>query len=239
MNNGGDAAEQIVRLSLESFEVAARLTGSAAKNIAVMLAAALRQEGKSKGKARLSNMIKSGKELKVFSLQNKDLKKFTEQAKHYGVLYCVLKSKNNKDKNAAVDIIARAEDAAKIQRIVERFDLCKVDKAEVVNEAGNELTSKTGSELIIEEAVGGERNKEINPIKAKTDKSPPSRQNSEPSDLQSDKGAGFSERKPSVREKLKRYAAERSEPIEQPKQQIAQTIHTQPKSNRKKSKKER
>lgn len=34
MNNGGDAAEQIVRLSLEGFEVAVRLTGSAAKNIA-------------------------------------------------------------------------------------------------------------------------------------------------------------------------------------------------------------
>lgn len=31
MNNGGDAAEQVVRLSLEGFEVAAKLTGSAAK----------------------------------------------------------------------------------------------------------------------------------------------------------------------------------------------------------------
>ena len=30
MNNGGDAAEQVVRLSLEGFEVAARLSGSAA-----------------------------------------------------------------------------------------------------------------------------------------------------------------------------------------------------------------
>ena len=37
MNNGGDAAEQIVRLSLEGFEVAARLSGSAAKNVAFFL----------------------------------------------------------------------------------------------------------------------------------------------------------------------------------------------------------
>ena len=36
MNNGGDAAEQIVRLSLEGFEVAVRLTGSAAKNICLL-----------------------------------------------------------------------------------------------------------------------------------------------------------------------------------------------------------
>ena len=135
MNNGGDAAEQVVRLSLEGFEVAARLSGSAAKNIALLLVSVLKQEQKTKGKARLTNMIKSGKELKVFSIPQKDLKKFTEQAKRYGVLYCVLRDKNTKGENAPVDIIARAEDASKIQRIVERFELGKVDKASIVSEA--------------------------------------------------------------------------------------------------------
>ena len=139
MNNGGDAAEQIVRLSLEGFEVAVRLTGSAAKNIAILLASVLKQEisqsNKTRGKARLTNMIKSGKELKVFSFQQKDLPKFTEQAKKYGVLYCVLRDKNTKSDTAMVDIIARAEDAAKIQRISDRFELGKVDKASIVSEA--------------------------------------------------------------------------------------------------------
>ena len=107
MNNGGDAAEQVVRLSLEGFEVAARLSGSAAKNIALLLVSVLKQEQKTKGKARLTNMIKSGKELKVFSIPQKDLKKFTEQAKRYGVLYCVLRDKNTKGENAPVDIIAK------------------------------------------------------------------------------------------------------------------------------------
>ena len=96
MNNGGDAAEQVVRLSLEGFEVAARLSGSAAKNIALLLVSVLKQEQKTKGKARLTNMINSGKELKVFSMPQKYLKKFTEQAKRYGVLYCVLRDKNTK-----------------------------------------------------------------------------------------------------------------------------------------------
>ena len=93
MNNGGDAAEQVVRLSLEGFEVAAKLTGTAAKELTVLLISVLKQEQKTKGKARLTNMLKSGKELKVFSIPNKDLKTFTEQAKKYGVLYCVLKDK--------------------------------------------------------------------------------------------------------------------------------------------------
>ena len=59
MNNGGDAAEQVVRLSLEGFEVAAKLTGSAAKNVALLLVSVLKQEQQTKGKARLTNMIKS------------------------------------------------------------------------------------------------------------------------------------------------------------------------------------
>lgn len=133
MTNGGDAAEQVVRLSLEGFEVAAKLSGAAAKNIAVLLVSVLKQEQKTKGKARLTNMIKSGKELKVFSIPNKDLKKFTEQAKRYGVLYCVLRDKNTKGDNVPIDIIARAEDASKIQRIVERFELGKVDKAAMLS----------------------------------------------------------------------------------------------------------
>ena len=34
MNTGGESAEQIVRMSLEGFEVAAKITGAGAKNIA-------------------------------------------------------------------------------------------------------------------------------------------------------------------------------------------------------------
>ena len=202
MTNGGDAAEQVVRLSLEGFEVAAKLSGAAAKNIAVLLVSVLKQEQKTKGKARLTNMIKSGKELKVFSIPNKDLKKFTEQAKRYGVLYCVLRDKNTKGDNVPIDIIARAEDASKIQRIVERFELGKVDKAAIVTESQKAVEkrealekdkpTKTKNEIITEEAVRKPIQKEgysqSNPTVAKTDKNPPSRHDSEPVDMQTDKG---------------------------------------------------
>jgi len=91
------------------------------------------------------------------------LKKFTEQAKHYGVLYCVLRDKNTKGDNTPVDIIARAEDASKIQRIVERFELGKVDKDAIVQEAqtsvekreavSKEQPVKSKNEIITEEAI--------------------------------------------------------------------------------------
>ena len=170
MNNGGDAAEQVVRLSLEGFEVAAKLTGSAAKNVALLLVSVLKQEQQTKGKARLTNMIKSGKELKVFSIPNKDLAQFTKQAKRYGVLYCVLRDKSAKGDDVPVDIIARAEDASKIQRIVERFEIGKVDKAGVITQAeqdkadreavAREVPTKTKGEIIVEEAMGKPLQKE-------------------------------------------------------------------------------
>ena len=97
MNTGGEAAEQIVRMSLEGFEVAAKITGAGAKNIAILLYSILKEEKKTKGKARLTSMLRSGKELKVFTVKSDDLKKFTQEAKKYGVLYCVLTDRKNKD----------------------------------------------------------------------------------------------------------------------------------------------
>jgi len=263
MNNGGDAAEQIVRLSLEGVEVAAKLSGSAAKNIAILLASVLKQEAsqanKTRGKARLTNMIKSGKELKVFSISNKDLKTFTEQAKRYGVLYCVLRDKNTKGDNVPVDIIARAEDASKIQRIVERFDFNTVEKASVIAEAqkekanregiAKEVPTKSKNEIIMEEAVRKPLQKDdqsqSNPAVAKTDKNPPSRQNSGQVDMQSDKGVVEKEKKPSVKDKLDRYKANQQKESERKtpeaeklksKTKNAQTVHTQPKPKAKKPK---
>lgn len=51
MYNSGDAAEQVVRISLEGTEVALKLTGSAAKNIAAMLYAVWKNRDKNKTKA--------------------------------------------------------------------------------------------------------------------------------------------------------------------------------------------
>lgn len=265
MNNGGDAAEQIVRLSLEGFEVAAKLTGSAAKNIAILLASTLKQEinqtHKTKGKARLSNMLKSGKELKVFAIQNKDLPKFTEQAKRYGVLYCVLRDKSNSDPNTTVDIIARAEDASKIQRISDRFELGKVDKVSIVTEAEKavadreaketELPTKSRGEKAVEEAMGKplqkEGNAHENPSVAKTEKSPLSEQSLETAVSRTDEGtARRTDKKPSVKQKLEGYR-EKSRSQKEPEREAPvaskekskspepnrQTIHQQPKTKKK------
>ena len=97
-----------------------------------MLYAILKGQKRTKGKMRLSSMLRSGKELRVFAVQDKDLQKFCEAAKQYGILYCVLKDKNPLD--GMTEIMAKAEDAAKINHIFERFKLATVDMASVKTE---------------------------------------------------------------------------------------------------------
>ena len=214
MNYGGDAAEQVVRMSLEGVEVAARITGTGAKNIAILLAAVLKEEQKTKGKARLTNMLKSGKELKVYTIQNQDLKKFSEEAKRYGVLYCVLKDKNDKSDTAVVDVIARAEDASKIQRITERFQLATVDTATVMGGVRDRDAMFPAMQTPVKERLGIEKNAEPemtagdgakrDPSPAKTEKSPLSEPDSKQENRSNGSATGLNSR-PSVREKLEEY----------------------------------
>ena len=100
-------------------------------------------------------MLKSGKELKVYTITQKDLAKFSQEAKRYGVLYCVLKDKSNKDPNAAVDVIARAEDASKIQRITERFRLATVNRADVSLDIQRDRDKLFPKEESVKEALRG------------------------------------------------------------------------------------
>ena len=218
MNPSGDAAEQVVRMSLEGVEVMAKITGVGAKEIGLRIFTAVKQEQKTKGKARLTSMLKSGKELKVYSIRQSDLKKFSQEAKRYGVLYCVLKDRGNTSPDATIDVIARAEDASKIQRITERFKLATIDAASVISGLQKDkdrlMPSRDRPEL---EAAELERGKEemqpvqkeknaANPSVAKTEKSPPS----EPGWKQTDRSNGSTRQsgKPSVRKKLAEYRRE-------------------------------
>jgi hypothetical protein len=120
-------------MSLQGVEIAARITGSAAKEIAIMMIAALKSKDsklRPKGKARLTSMLKSGQPLEVFSVRESDVKQFVQGAKQYGVVYCALRNRKNRP-DGMCDIMVKAEDAPKINRIVERFNLVAVDKAKV------------------------------------------------------------------------------------------------------------
>lgn len=120
--NSSDSAEEVVRLTLEGMEVAFKIAGAGAKNMAVMIYTIMKDKQQTKGKTRLTNMLKTGKPLKIFTIRAEDLKKFSQEAKKYGVLYCALADKKNSKIDGMVDIMVREEDASKMNRIAQRFN---------------------------------------------------------------------------------------------------------------------
>ena len=120
--NSSDSAEEVVRLTLEGMEVAFKIAGAGAKNMAVMIYTIMKDKQQTKGNTRLTNMLKTGKPLKIFTIRAEDLKKFSQEAKKYGVLYCALADKKNSKIDGMVDIMVREEDASKMNRIAQRFN---------------------------------------------------------------------------------------------------------------------
>ena len=263
MNYSGDAAEQVVRMSLNGVEVAAKISGKAAERLAVLLYAVLRDQKKTRGKTRLTNMLRSGKELKVFAVKDSELQKFCEEAKKYGVLYCVLKDRNAED--GLTDIMVRAEDASKINRIFERFGLATIDMGSVKTEIERgRAAEQTGSEIPVPERTGpvedkvqtfldgvvqpppnptAERNHTENPTTARTTKS----HRSEPSSVRrGGPGEGASDRapqrvRPSVRRELEEIRAEqrrKPEPGRGNQTRFGQTQHKAPQAPKRKPVKE-
>lgn len=242
MNTSGEAAEQVIRMSLEGIEVVLKIAGTGAKNIAAMIYAALKNTDKNKikGRARLVSMLKSGKELTLFSVKNEDLKKFASEAKRYGIVYHPMR--NTKDKDGVIDVMVYSADAPRINRIVERFKLATVDIASIKSEIQKSkeqappekaTPEKSAEDKLLDELLTKPQQKEAreqeNPNAAKTVKSRPSEPISTNSS-KSEKGASDTQRK-SVRQELSEIKQARKQETEKPQQQRT-TKHQQPKSRK-------
>lgn len=201
MNTSGEAADQVVRMTLNGVEMAAKITGAGAKELAALLYAVMKDQKKTKGKMRLANMLRSGKELKVFAVKDAELARFCKEAKKYGVLYCVLKDRDATD--GITDIMVRAEDASKINRIFERFELSTLDVGEIKSELERAVAKASDIAPTAESVPNREENQTQNPTAAK-------RQSARTSELKKEtaESTDMSARK-SVRKELERIRQER------------------------------
>lgn len=232
MNTGGDAAEQVVRLSLEAGEVAIKITGQGAKELAALLITILKEDNKTKGKAKLETMLRSGSPLNIFSIPEKDRKKFEQEAKSYGILYYPIPSEHGK-KDGMMDFMVREEDSARINRLVERFKFASVEETAKIK---TEITKSR------EEQVNSQ-----DPFAGKTEKSHLSENLSRKEERSAEgtsKVGGVTVMKPSIREELRKIQdtrkkdeapPKREEPAKQKKQDRT-VYHKQPKKKQKKVK---
>jgi hypothetical protein len=241
MNNSGDAAEQIVRMSLQGVEFAARITGSAAKELALLIITALKNENKEhvklRGKERLKAMLKSGKPLEIYSIKERDLARFSKGAKEYGIVYSVLRNtKNNPD--GLCDIMVKADDAPKIARLAERFNFATVDRAKIEREildsrdkpieapdnatpTEHEAMDVADTEKLLDDLLGTSEGK-VEPDAPETEKEEPAQSKAEPVKAETE----VSDSRPLA--SASKTSPNQSEPISEPKENSARDSLNKP-----------
>lgn len=120
MNLGSDPADQIVRYSLEGTEVALKLSGLAAKNFALFVYAVLKDQKKTRGKTRLVRMLKEQRPFKFFQIPQEALREFAKEARTHGLLYVPIRNKRD---DGQIELVVFADDAAKVQRVLDNLNL--------------------------------------------------------------------------------------------------------------------
>ena len=144
MNTSADAADHVVRMSLNGAEFALKVTGKgsieAAKLLTKAIIAASKETNKTKGAIRLNNLIRSGRKLDIARIPDADLKQFCTDAKHYGILYTVLKNKNSKD--GVTEIMFKSDDREKFNMIFSKLGKDPAYMAQVKEELTKEAEER-------------------------------------------------------------------------------------------------
>ena len=228
MNTSADAADQVVRMSLNGAEVALKVSGKGAKEITVLLAKALKssmsQSNRTKGSIRLQNLVRSGKKLSVTEVKDDELKSFCEAAKKYGILYTILKDRSVND--GKTELMYKSEDEEKIRRIFKKHGMFTVDMAEVKDNVvkdmsgqpaperyggGKEVSDDFMSKLMEKANPTKEEGQSQNPPLTRTESSGPSVSSSKQEEKRMQRTSSESpepERRRSVRKELKEIREE-------------------------------
>lgn len=154
MEVSGEAADLVVKESLQVAETAAKLAGTGAVNVAALLMALAREDHKVSGKTSARRLAKDNAPSVVIPLKKEDMKRFGMLAKQYGVLYFLVKEKNSN--GDIVHLISNQNYASQLNAIFETMGYPmtqsrgddRTKKAEsrtrqenVSNERGNGLTN--------------------------------------------------------------------------------------------------
>lgn len=143
MSQHGEAAEQIVNMAtnaaVKTAECTAEIVGKGTLSLATFLLAVLKDQKKTKGRTRIQSF--NGRPTKVFAIMAKDMKTFSKEAKEYGILYAAIM--NRKSTDGIVDVVVSANDAARVNRITERFALSTIEIQKAVDTSVEERAADT------------------------------------------------------------------------------------------------
>ena len=90
-----EAADLVVKESIQATESAVKLAGTGLKNVAALLLALQRQDNKVVGKTSAKRLARDPAPAVVVPLKQEDVKRFQKLAREYGILYFIAQKKGN------------------------------------------------------------------------------------------------------------------------------------------------
>ena len=188
MNLGGEAADQVVRYSLEGIDHGLRLSGTMAKNLAVFLAAVMKNNQKSYGRIYMARMLRENRPLKFFTIPSNRIHEFAKEGKKRGLPYVVIRDRKNPK---LCELMVFADDAAKVNRVMDQMnlDFLKSENGEAVQETVREAgeVRLSGRPQEAEKMAYPEQN---SPVKTETVEMPEGEIQFELSDFEDDFNVG-------------------------------------------------
>jgi len=115
MDVSAEAADLVVKESIQATEAAAKLAGSGLKNVAALILALLREDYKLTGETSAKRLAKDAVPATVIPIKRTDMPKFQKLAKEYGVLYFIAQKKNNE--TGIVDVVSNQNYAAQLNAV--------------------------------------------------------------------------------------------------------------------------
>lgn len=143
MNTSGEVADLMVKEGIQITESAAKLTALGAKNLAAIIIALMKEDNKLQGKTNLKQLLKADKPLCILQIKEKDISKFNQEAKKYGVLFTAVTDKTNN--SGLCDVIAKQDDVTKLNYIMEKLGYAS---PEVMQEKTEETAEKENGKPI-------------------------------------------------------------------------------------------
>lgn len=119
--NGGDVAEQIVKVSIDGAEQSIKLIGKGAVALVAFLKALLESQNKKDviGKTNAVNLVKDGHEISAFVIQASDRKTFEQAAKDLAIPFCTIKDKINLND---CNVLFRTVDQGRINEVLKKLN---------------------------------------------------------------------------------------------------------------------
>lgn len=119
MDVSAEAADVVVRESLQATEAAAKLTLEGMKNVAALLLAIAKQDMKVVGETTAKRLAKDSAPAVVIPIKAEDRAKFQKLAKEFGVLYFIAQKKGND--TGILNVVSNQNYAAQLNAVMEQM----------------------------------------------------------------------------------------------------------------------